>query len=128
MGREIRGAVKHSPMHSTAPVTRDYPSQNVNSAKVRKLWSRGKAQAWFLTLKCPMTLKELSLFQCRMTRKHPGVASGDPSIILARVLSDQRPHQFHIFLSPKVPLKERERVPRGVYVKQSGGGLTPILL
>lgn len=36
---EARGAVKHLIMHSTAPPTKSYATQNVNSAKTEESWS-----------------------------------------------------------------------------------------
>lgn len=35
---EARGAVKHLIMHSTAPPTKSYATQNVNSAKTEESW------------------------------------------------------------------------------------------
>lgn len=73
-------------MHRTAPMTKNYVALNVNSANVEKLWPKGKAQAWFLTLKCQIALKGLSLFQYWKNSKYYEVASGTTSLILARIL------------------------------------------
>lgn len=37
---EVRDATEHSTMHRTSQVTKNYPDQNVSSAKSDKQWSR----------------------------------------------------------------------------------------
>ena len=58
MGKS-QDAAKHPIMHRTAPITKNYPVQNISSAEVKQPCSRTEVSSLGCTLESPEDLKKI---------------------------------------------------------------------
>lgn len=89
-----RYVANHPTTCKTASTMRNHVLQNANSAKGEKL-----CPGFVLDPEAPDGPQRTVTFHWKM-RKDPGVVSGNPRIVSARILFYPQPGQLHIFLGP----------------------------